>query len=221
MHLLPSWLAQASGLPKPDALDRFLFEQPLPAAAAAFALGVFLLVGMNRRGRAGRGTAALAVCVAIGGGIWLAGALVTTEREMIQARTLRVVDATIDADGAAVRGLTASDLEFSTINSGAVTLDRELFLSAVASFDEMGISSHVRSIRGASVDGPHVGRVDCFVRVSGSGGLYGGGITPSVWRFHWRKTDAGQWLLYRLECLSMFGREPGRNTLDWARRLAN
>ncbi len=220
MHALFQLLGQIADLPSPDPLDRFLFEQPLIPAVVATLVGFACFAALNRQGQVRKGVMMLGLFLAIGGAVFGVGSLVTTDRERIQTRTLALVDRTLEADRAGASELIASDLTVTTINGAGVGLNRDMFLATIARFDDLGITGSTRSIRGASVDGPNVGRVDCFVRVTGSGGLYGGGFTPSVWRFHWRKDSSGEWSLFLLECLSMFGREPGGDTLNWARRLS-
>lgn len=222
--MLELFLAQtqiiARPLPGAPGLVHYTLEQLEPVIIVLALLGGVILYTLNRRSQLARG-------LMVAGGFWIAavgvlaaGLAVETPRELLTKQTRALIEHAIDGDPAAAGRLLANDLSVTTLSPDGFAMTKDRFLRVIEGMALLGIQTWSAKPRGASIDGPNVGRVDYFVRVATRGGMYSG-LTPSVWRFTWRQEPDRSWKLRRLEMLSMYGQPVDADALRWATRLAN
>ena len=218
LALLAQLPQDVGDLPSGPALDRWLFEAPLPTAVALAVAGVVAAVLLARQGK-GRSAGIAAVAgFAVGGAVLLVGSAVETTRERVAAMTDDLVASVVDADVGAVRAATSDSL---TLVSGGALLDLGAdFLVGVTAGMDGEIESYTSRRRGVELRGENeaVARVSLSTRHPARTGAYTGSVGSS-WDFTWRRGADDAWRLVRLECLSVFGQPPRREWVEWGNRV--
>lgn len=211
------WMLGAD-LPSPPALERWLFEQPIPVAAGFVVLGAAMLVAMQRRGRLHAGAVMAAACALLSAAVFIGAMLITTTREELTERTRRWVARAVaaDADGA------GADLDdHIVLASGGEVIKaatKDDLLDVVRGMHAMKLHEWSQRARGAEADGGGGGgrtqvTVKAVTEITGDAPWY------STWEFTWRRSGASDWRITRLECLTVYGRAPQMSWYDQARRL--
>lgn len=192
--------------PQPPLFEHMLLESPwgLAIALAGVAAVVFLVGGRGGK-RHVQKWAALPLTV----GMIVIGVamLVDTDREIMQRRTARLVDAAVaePLDVDAMRSLFDESVRL-------FTLDRdEILAMARRARDRYDIQSATITTLLARQDTPSAGQtlMTVFARVGSDLGEY---PTKTRWLMHWRKDPAAGWLIDRLELVAV-NDQPARRSI--------
>lgn len=199
----------AADLAPAPAFDRWVLEQPWPAAVVLAVAGVIVCAALVRRGEMRRGVVGGAIFALLGCAVLLAGTLIDTRREQAARKTSEFIRAFEAADAPwAERHLSESVV---VASGGEIysTLGRAQLVAMFRNAGWFGIEGTSEKRRGAAVSGPGVVRTQSTVSVRSD--RTGFGISYSTWEFTWRQRGAEGWSLVRLECLSMNGQPP----IEW------
>lgn len=213
----PALLAAAE-LKDPPFLDRWVLEQPWPAAVALVVAGLLLFWALQQRAQAGKGLIALAICILLAAGAVVAGTLVETDRERLTRQTTQLVSAVAASDVATVDRLLSDGLVTLSAGDEVAGFGKPDVLAVVRGFDGFGLTKWTQEFAGAGMDNRTVGRTRVTVKVEEAGGQKM--FLPSTWEFAWVKHNDGSWKVSRIECLTMFGRPPSASWAGEARRMA-
>lgn len=193
-------------LPRPPLVEHLLLEQPW-AAALALGLGGLLAAWiLNQRARARAGLALGAAMLLAGATIAVIGALVTTTREALIARTRELIALTARADTRALDGLLAGDVTFRLFTTDRRYIREEL-LGLVRRYpgELYPVESYREEQAAASLDGPNAARTQVrVVTRSAAATLYDLPV-GSWWRIAWRREPDGAWRVTQIECLRIDG----------------
>ena len=198
------------------AWERWALEQSWVTAgvlAVVCAMGAFVAL---RAGKSRMAGAVMVVGFVVAVGIAAAGVMVETVRERLVRQTREFVAAVAEGRTAEVAAMVEERV---TLRSGGkgVDGDRSLVVGVSAALPGVIRDYSVR-MRGAEVRGANVARSRMTVRVAADGMVVGEAY--SSWDLSWRRDDSGAWRIAGIECLSVFGREPGSAWVTVARRLA-
>jgi hypothetical protein len=196
--------------------NRLILEQPWPTAGAVFLLAGAVALVFARAGKAKPTTAAIALGLALSTAIAAAGLLVETTRELLIRQTRAFVDAVAAGRTAEVAALVEELVALRT-SGESVDGDRALIVGVTAAMPAV-LRDHSVRTRGAEVTGVNVARSRMTIRASVTGAI--AGEAYSSWDLSWRRDDTGAWRIAGIECLSVFGREPGREWVNVARQIA-
>ncbi len=199
-------LAQQAGigrLPPGPALERWIFESPIPTAALLVGLGLVALFVLQRAKKPRVGMTALGLSLVLGASVYIAGETTVTPREAVRTNTQSFIDAMAAGDPQAARALLGEG--FTMVASGQL-YDRLSAgeLADLAPTIDAAIESHRIRNLSASSEGTNVARTRFDLTVSADGTPF-----PSGWEFSWRRVGEG-WQVIRIECLHLWNRAPGR-----------
>jgi hypothetical protein len=192
--------------PQPPLIEHLLLESPwtLAITLAAVAIGVFLVGGRSGNRRLQKWAA---LPLLIGVVAFTVAELVNTDRELMQQRTRRLVDAAV-ADPIDID--TMRDLLDESVH--LFVLDRERILAMARRAREIyRIDSATITTLLSRRDTPTAGQtlLTVLTRVSSK---YGDYPAKTRWLLHWRKDPAAGWIIDRLELVSV-NDQPARQSI--------
>lgn len=212
MHLLAE-------LPPPPAFDRWVLEQPLPLAAVCFFVAVAVVIALRRRGELKRGLIGGAILAFTGAGVLAAGMLVETPRERLSFLTAEFIRRVFAADAEWAEKTLSDPLMIASAGQVFDSMGKEQLLATIRNFEAFGTREWTQKSWGSAIDGEYSGRTQATIRVSAR--YLGNQTLPSTWEFTWRLGRDGEWVITRIECLTMFGQPPRMNWERDARNIAN
>lgn len=195
--------AAVPDLPPPPFYEDWLLVNPLPLAIALGALCVLLGLIFVQRGKARRGLASALVGIVTGALVLLAGAAVTTPREIMIEHTSRLVQATASGEAEVMRELLHADV---VLKPGPVKFipnlgGRDRIIGIAADRLPRAVDRVVVLETRGGLDGASVGRTQVRLRTFGPGGqLYG----HSWWGLDWQEYE-GRWIVVGIEPLWIQG----------------
>ena len=207
-----------SNLSSSSLWHRMVLEQSLATAIgilAIAAVGAIILVRSSRtRGAAGVLLLGIGAALAVG----VAGAAIETVPEALVRRTREFVAAVAAGRTSDVDALIEPRV---AIRSAGESIEggRDLILGVAAAMPAM-LTAHAPRTRGAEQQGVNIGRSRVTIRATVSVPQYAGEAYSS-WDLAWRQDTDGAWRIFAIECISIFGQEPGREWVGVARQLAN
>lgn len=193
-------------LPDPPFLQVWALERPLPAAILLIIVGLLIVALLARRSQARLGGAIGAVLVLAGLGVFLLGAIVTTERERVIRLTHQLVDAAETGDSGRAGEIIGDDFALAISGTRLSQINRDVLLGIVENFPaEVQPRGMTILETQAVVSSPIAARTQFRVRVISNIG------PPSVtwWRLDWRRGDNDEWILDTIDWQSLNGRRPG------------
>jgi hypothetical protein len=185
-----------------------MLESPWAVIAGLTAAGVIALVVMQRRDRLKDGLRVLAVSVALAIGVLVLAASVTTEREVLAARTR---EAAIAAAGARVTDLRDLLTERASVKAFAglpMPHGKEELLRTVQS--TLGGTIVIKDLKigpvRAIVDGPNVARtqVRVWATPAGEQAMYNA-PTGAWFRLGWTREGDGPWRITTINVMQIDG----------------
>lgn len=198
-------------LPETPLLERWLYESPTLPVGLLVLLAVVVLFVTLKKPRRLPGLLIAGVLLAASAGLFLTARSVTTQREMLSARSALLVDAVASVDLAAVRTLVHPEVRVGPSDnadgiarnvpklSGLLPLESAMALRLRG--PNQFIGSHQVLETRAGMDAPNMGRTLVRVRLRGpSGELLG----HSWWELEW-KLSSGDWLASRIEAIWIQG----------------
>lgn len=176
---------QLPEVPKPAVWSVWLLEQPMWPAVALAVVGLVVAWVLLGRGKAAHaGIAALAGLV-LGGGVFVLGSAITTDRERLVEATAELVDVVARSDGPATRALLDDSARLYYMRAPA-GLDADQIEQLVANPPYGLVTSHtIKETRGG-VDDRGVGRILVRVLVEVEGW---NAPVPAWLRVDWRIED--------------------------------
>jgi len=210
-------LILGADLPAPPAWERWILEQPIPAAVALTAVGVVLFFILGQRGQVRQGVMAAVGGVVLGLGVLAIGMFVTTTREHLRAQTEEWLTHVFAADAENAAPTLSEQLTAASAGRILEGFNKPMMVSIISGFDGFRVKEWDKKFRGAVIDGDGIGRTQVTLRVVG--GFTNSGMMPSTWEFTWRRSGDGTWHITRLECLSLWGQTPPSNWHEQARRF--
>lgn len=211
--IMPSVLAQAAPpwavrdpdpLPGPGFFDRWILESPGGWVVGGVIVVIGLIIAGRRAVWGNRGLIVAGMVAALGAGVMVLSALMTTDREMIDLRTREITVAVVNADRQEMERLLGANLQV-TYFGAPQGLNKSETIERVTTLHTTGILAGVKagvSEVQASADNQRFGRSQ--VKVSASGDITGGYPTLSWWRLEWEKVD-GEWKVISVEPLAIPG----------------
>lgn len=189
--------ASVAPLPSAPLLERFVLENPWPAAILLVLLGIAALVIFNARAKLKPGLISAGVLFVLAGGAYLTSVLVTTPREQMKQATRELVGATARVDLVELERLLSEDLSV-RVPRLSRSAGKSETINAVESIlgSQYRVREHAILEMQATLDGPRLGRTQVRVRV---GSDYG--FLPSWWRVDWELGPDGTWSARRVEAL--------------------
>lgn len=184
-------------LPKPPALERYLFEQPLPTMVVLSAGAVVAIVVFHRRAQLRRGLLIAGACLALAAGAYALAQAVVTEREILQRESVELVRHVTRADLPRLERVLHPDVTLVANTRAWGELDRRGILGRVNGLLKTADLRAGVLENQAVLDGPNVGRTQLRVRVQDPN--Y---IDLAWWRIDWRREPNGYWRVVRIERLA-------------------
>lgn len=193
-------------LPKPPALEHYLYENPWPPAGLLLLLAIAAFWVLNRSGKpkagVGAGSVGLLGAVVL---VLLAGGIETT-RETLADRTRALVRAVDQGDLQAADRI-LHDVVRSEVPFRSAELGKPILLTSIETWHDRIADARTPTVR-AHLDGPDLARTEVLVRTQGE---YNG---SSWWRLAWR-ADPGPdgalvWTVTKVTWLWL----PGQNNPD-------
>jgi hypothetical protein len=180
---------QAPPLPSPPFLQHYLFEEPWPAAGLLLVAALGAAWWLRRQNQPRRAALAALTGAALTAVVLALGALVTTEREVLAARTRDAVEAAARVDEPALR-----DLAFESVTASvpgvSLPAGRDDLIATARRYltDHTPLKSHrVRAVS-ATLDGPNVARTQALVQIElAAGGKFIDGPIGTRWELRWRR----------------------------------
>lgn len=198
---------EPEALPAAPVLERWVLESPWGLVALVAAVGVTAMVSLNRAGRGRQGVLCLAAAAAIGGGLALAGTLVTTDRERVMGLTRELVSAVGRGDVAGTGALldervSVRMLGLSTGWDKQDVLERvERYLGEHGRWRLKEREARVRSLS-AAADSATIIRTQVKVWVMAEAGY----PNESWWLLTWRRSGTeGAWRIGEIDVKSIDG----------------
>lgn len=195
-------------LPDPPLFQRFILEHPQFPALFLLVAAVVVLIVLRAQGRLGAGLLVLLGAGALAGGIWLAGTLVRTDREILLERQDRLVFATAAADTDTLGELLSVDARIRATRLALVrsAIGRDEILSIVASTlgGPIRVTDAAIIERQGVIDGPNTARTQVHVRVQPQSGTK----TFAWFAIVWRLEPDGVWRVFEIEPLFISGVMP-------------
>lgn len=190
-------------LPKPPALEHYLYESPWLLILLIVGLLVVVSFTLNRQGRARGAMVAAVVGVVASAGVYGVSAAVQTPREVVSAQTRELVDLVARADVAGVDPMIHPEGRLLWLG-GRMEYSKAQLLERIES--DLKRTYPLRSWRilklQATQDGPSVARTQVQVRVE----TESAGLNFSWWRMDWQRVGArGEWRLVGIEPLFISG----------------
>jgi len=210
-------LMLGADLPSPPAWERWILEQPIPAAVMLVVFGLILFFILAQRGQLRHGMIAGVSGIALGVVVLVIGYSVTTTREHLRSLTDEWLVDVFAADSAGAGALLSEQL--TAASSGRILdgFSKPQMVAIINGFDGFRVREWDTKFRGAVIDGDGIGRTQVTLRVVG--GFTQNAMMPSTWEFTWRRATDGSWRMTRLECLSLWGQQPPSNWHEEARRF--
>lgn len=207
-----------SNLSSSSLWHRMVLEQSLATAIGILAIGAVGALILMRTGRTRAATGVFLLGIGAALAVGIAGAAIETVPEALVRRTREFVAAvaagrTTDVD-ALVEPQVALRSAGESIEGG-----RDLILGVTAAMPAI-LKDHAARPRGAERQGVNIGRSRVTIRATVSVPQYAGEAYSS-WDLSWRQGTDGAWRIFALECISIFGQEPGREWVGVARQIAN
>ncbi|MEM7622009.1 MAG: hypothetical protein AAF235_02260 [Planctomycetota bacterium] len=203
---LEDWVApEITPLPEPPLFERLLFESPLLLAIAAVVIGLVAMFALVSRGKRKAALVVLACGLASGGGSFVLGGAVETERERLDARTRELVAVTVASEIDRLGEMLTEDarVDVPQVSRAEIplgTLLGEGYLAAQLA-RAAGVRDHgIREVQ-AHADGPNVARTQVSLWVQPGDG----GRTGSWWLMDWQRGGDGVWRARRITCLWLQG----------------
>lgn len=209
----------ATDLPAPPAFERWVFEQPIPLAAACLAAGIGISIALSRRGETRRAILAGLLFATLSATVFLTGLFTTTTRERLTELTSEFIRRVIAADADWASEHIADSLIVVSAGEGYVGFGKPQLVDTIRGFDYFRTEEWHEKPRGAAIDAEGLARTQTTVRIKA--GYLQSQMIPSTWEFTWNRTNEDRWLLTRLECLTMWGQPPKINWERDARSLGN
>lgn len=182
-------------LPQPSAFEHWILEQQLWPAIALAMLGIIAMSVMRSiPGAAKHRFTAAGVLVLLAVGVYITGASVVTQRELLQDRSRQLVQSVAGRDPEALRAMLSDRCVLQSRFGSATSADRIVEL-AITRNPGVVASAEVGKVN-AGLYGPQVAATQIRVRTEGS-------MLPSLswWRVEWQRadTDAADWLVSHIE----------------------
>jgi hypothetical protein len=201
-------------LPSPPLLAHYLLENPWPVLAGLITAGIIAAVVLNRRGRLRAGLRILAMAAVLALGVWILAASVTTEREVLRARTRELVETTVAVRTAELADMLTDRISVSSPVGAPSPQGKDAVLQAVEQTltSAISIKEHTVGPVSAVVDGPNVARtqVRVWVRLKGDAAFYDAPL--GAWfRIGWTRTRGsgnepdGPWRVTSIDVLQVDG----------------
>lgn len=206
---MPTQPASVPALPAPPLLERLLFENPWPAIGALLAAALVAAWLLNKQSRAREGLLAAGGLAVLALAVYIASAVVTTQREVLAARTRELINLTAAADTTGLEPLMARDVTFRAFLTQQ-SYQRDAILDLVRRYPGQmyPVKSHRIDRVQATIDGPNAARTQTHVTTESPEATLYNLPTGSWWRLNWRKDPDGQWRLTGIELLQVDGVSP-------------
>lgn len=190
--------ASIPALPPQPSYEPWLFEDPFMLVVLLAAVGIALALGLLRLGRRMPAVITIVLAALASGSVIAAAQLVTTPHERLKENTARLVQATAEADAAAMRDLLDPDV---TLRSGSYRFipgysGRDRLIAGAEQVPRVLESVSVLEAR-AGLDGPRVARTQVRLRAYGMGGQL---LGHSWWELLWHKQE-DHWVVVEIEPL--------------------
>ena len=188
-------------LPKPSPIDHWIFESPYLPALVLLAVGIFVFFLLRHSKHAKKiGLPTLAITSILAGVVFALGTLVKTDSENLKSRSQELVQATANADQAALSNLLDEHAAVKTAFGSASSKDKIIALVRAKGTTNIE-SASTREIR-VGIYGQQVARTQIKVRVAGD-------MLPSNswWQIDWTRPDttSDQWVATDIEPLWIQG----------------
>ncbi|MEZ6163708.1 MAG: hypothetical protein R3B67_04655 [Phycisphaerales bacterium] len=182
-------------LPQPSAFEHWILEQQLWPAIALTVLGIIAINVLRSIPSAAKHRFTVAgVLVLLAVGVFITGASVVTQRELLQDRSRQLVQSVADRDPQALRAMLDDRCVLQSRFGSATSADRIVEL-AITRNPGVVASAEVGKVN-AGLYGPQVAATQIRVRTEGS-------MLPSLswWRVEWQRADAdnADWLVSHIE----------------------
>ena len=208
----PSFESPLDPFPPGPALERWLFEQPIPTMLALVALGLLGAFLLRQTPKAKWAPAPILGALVLATGAWSLATMVTTDRERIAGGTRAFVDAMVEGDRARVRAQIDKDITLAASGSQHLT-DGDELASLAPRVPQFVSSYNLRDVS-TTLDGERVGRTRFEITL----GVGRGQPMPMGWELHWRELG-GSWRIVRAECKHVWNRPPARQFETWISAL--
>jgi len=195
-------------LPAAPVLPHYLLEDPWPVVVGLLLAGLIAAIVLHRRDRLKSGLRILGLAVVLAAGVYALASLVTTEREVLAARTRDAATFTAAAKVSDLRDLLTERASVHAFNPIPVPHGREELLDTVRS--TLGHSIIVKELTigpvRAVVDGPNVARtqVRVWAKLDGEQAFYNAPI--GAWfRLDWTREALGPWRITGINVMQIDG----------------
>lgn len=187
--------SQLPDLPGAGFFTHWLLEAPLAPAALLIALGLVVFIALRHTNHAKKiGIPALGLGVILGGGVYLLGSLVVTDREVLVQRATELVEATSSGDTGVLSSMLDPGVRVRSIF--ASVSGRQSVINLMKN-RAPGVVANAQTRRvNAGLSGPQVATTQIKVRVKGE-------MLPSLswWSVNWTRpsTDSDDWVVTHIE----------------------
>ncbi len=184
---------------------RYLFEQPWPLIVVLACVAAALLIsGLRRRQRSPVVAAGVLLAAAVG--VFITATLVTTDREVVERLTQRVLDATAPVDTATLQQLIRPDAAVRLPNGITLTLLHPLPLELVDAVERFEVTQQTMRSLDVEVTRPGVALAHLTVRTNTEHG--GARAMNTSWLLTWQKVDQEHWQIQDVQWLTLNNQEP-------------
>lgn len=202
-------LAQSASMPhfpSGPALERWLFEEPIPTMLVLVGLGIIGAYVLRQNGRGRQMGWALVAAAVLSTAVWSLAQLVTTDREVLREGTNAFVEAMATGDRNGARSLLDKDAFL--VAAGAEYGNDGDDIADVAPQAARYVDTYNLRTVSSTMDGTNTGRTrfDITLGINGSPQLMG-------WELAWRRVG-GSWRIVRAECMTI-NNKPPQNRFRW------
>ncbi|MCC6679710.1 MAG: DUF4440 domain-containing protein [Phycisphaeraceae bacterium] len=184
---------------------RYLFEQPWPLIVVLSCLAAALLIsGLRRRKRSPIVVAGVLLAAAVG--VFITATLVTTDREVVERLTQRVLDATVPLDAATLQQLIRPDAAVRLPNGITLTLLQPLPLELAEAVHRFEVTQQTMRSLDVEVTRPGVAIAHLTVRTNTE--RSGAPAMNTSWLLTWRQVDQDHWQIQDVQWLTLNNQEP-------------
>lgn len=198
-------------LPKGPALERWLYEQPVPTMVVLVVMGLIGAYTLRQAGKYKASPIPVIAGAVLAVGVWSLASAVETSRETIKQSTRAFVDAMTSEDYSSARALLDRDVLLSAAGS-EYPIDVDSLASLSREIPKHIDAHNLRKIS-ASLDGENVGRTRFDITISADGTPI-----PMGWEVGWHRVG-GEWRIVRIECKHIWHTAPQNKINRWIPRL--